>query len=95
MICLFCMSVGIFYSSNKSYLFCCSFITDYEEITLDDSDNEPDPDGYELVELPDAQDINGTKMCQCNCHKNTLDQNYLKRNRHCYSCCLKVSNDIY
>ncbi|XP_076102737.1 GON-4-like protein [Mytilus galloprovincialis] len=67
-----------------------SYMTDYEEITLDDSDEEADPDGYEVIELPDEQDINGTKLCQCNCHKNTLDQNYLKRNRHCYSCCLKV-----
>ncbi|OWF39043.1 GON-4-like protein isoform X2 [Mizuhopecten yessoensis] len=67
-----------------------SYLTDYEEITLGESDEEADFDGFEEVELPDEEDISGTKKCQCRCHNNPVDTNYFKRNKHCYSCCLKV-----
>lgn len=67
-----------------------SYLTDYEEITLGESDEEADFDGFEEVELPDEEDISGTKKCQCRCHNNPNSTNYFKRNKHCYSCCLKV-----
>ncbi|XP_033750127.1 uncharacterized protein LOC117334553 [Pecten maximus] len=67
-----------------------SYLTDYEEITLGESDEEADFDGFEEVELPDEEDISGTKKCQCRCHNNPVNNNYFKRNKHCYSCCLKV-----
>ncbi|XP_060074147.1 GON-4-like protein [Ylistrum balloti] len=67
-----------------------SYMTDYEEITLGESDEEADFDGFEEVELPDEEDTSGTKKCLCRCHNNPANTNYFKRNKHCYSCCLKV-----
>lgn len=96
-------------SASKVYLNCMSprhalivwisyssYLTDFEEVRLGDSDEEfqREFDGFEEVELPD-DDVNGTKKCRCPCHRNTTDEQSIKRIRHCQNCSLKVSGFLF
>ncbi|KAK3098751.1 hypothetical protein FSP39_022725 [Pinctada imbricata] len=70
-------------------------MTDFEEIKFDDSDEDIEDlphDGFEDLVLPEEEEPNGTKKCRCSCHNNPRLINFYKRNKHCYSCCLKVIN---
>uniref|UniRef100_T1J6B0 Myb-like domain-containing protein n=1 Tax=Strigamia maritima TaxID=126957 RepID=T1J6B0_STRMM len=73
-----------------------NLMTDYEEITLPDSDGELDYDGYESITLPEDKHDYGGKNCQCRCHTETQDLKLQKRIRHCIPCGTKfIDGRIY
>ncbi|XP_061172157.1 GON-4-like protein [Saccostrea echinata] len=69
-----------------------SYMTEFEEITLGDSDEEEgfQFDDFEEVVVPEDENPDGTKKCMCNCHQNPNAKNFHMRNIHCTNCCLKV-----
>lgn len=70
----------------------CSYMTEFEEITLGDSDEEEGFkfDEFEEVVIPEDENPDGTKKCMCTCHQNPNAKNFHMRNIHCTNCCLKV-----
>lgn len=74
----------------------CSYMTEFEEITLGDSDEEEGFkfDEFEEVVIPEDENPDGTKKCMCTCHQNPNAKNFHMRNIHCTNCCLKVMSLI-
>ena len=68
-------------------------MTEFEEITLGDSDEEEGfkLDEFEEVVVPEDENPDGTKKCMCTCHQNPNAKNFHMRNIHCTNCCLKVA----
>ncbi|KAG8191727.1 hypothetical protein JTE90_008791 [Oedothorax gibbosus] len=71
-------------------------LTDFEEVTLPNSDDNSSIDSFEEIVIPDAPDPYGGKSCPCNCHKSTTDNRLLNRIRHCVKCGVKfIDGRIY
>lgn len=70
-----------------------NFLTDFEEVDYPElnSDISEDEEHFEIVRVPEMEDIFGGDFCPCNCH-NTEDEKYKSRNIHCTSCSVKVGN---
>ncbi|XP_064618934.1 GON-4-like protein [Lineus longissimus] len=62
-----------------------SHMTDFEEVTLEFSDDEPTP--YETVKVPDKETTYGTNRCCCSCHGTS---GAMRRKTHCRKCALAI-----
>ncbi|KAL3866908.1 hypothetical protein ACJMK2_044158 [Sinanodonta woodiana] len=74
-----------------------SYMTDYEDVALGDSDEDGvgtgEVDQFETIEMADeAEEIYGTKHCPCSCHDGNANSNdyYISMKKHCYTCGLTV-----
>uniref|UniRef100_A0A2R5LG34 Putative histone deacetylase complex sin3 component n=2 Tax=Ornithodoros turicata TaxID=34597 RepID=A0A2R5LG34_9ACAR len=63
-----------------------SDMTDFEEVTIPDGEEE---DSCEEVTLSPAHETLGTKECPCPCHQEGNDTRYVSRARHCTKCGIK------
>ncbi|KAL0278504.1 UNVERIFIED_CONTAM: hypothetical protein PYX00_000315 [Menopon gallinae] len=70
-----------------------NFLTDFEEVEYPElnSDISEDEEHFEIVRVPEMEDVFGGDSCPCNCH-NSEDEKFKTRNMHCTSCSVKFIN---